>query len=154
MAAQRQYHGHVDRLDSWLNRQTGWRRAVFIWLQMCPLAIMIANVIIEFTHALPPWPGLESLAVVACSLVGTVLLAGLFVLLHRSPAGRHLGPVLSWRRGAALYLLMFASVFIYSYAFWYVFVIFLLGSVVLMIDDERRSRRPFGTSPVLRNREP
>jgi len=38
------YHGAVDRLDSWLNAQRGWRREALLWLYIAPLAIMLCAI--------------------------------------------------------------------------------------------------------------
>lgn len=33
----------MDRLDSWLNGQVGWRRIALIWLVVCPMAVVLGS---------------------------------------------------------------------------------------------------------------
>ena len=95
-ASSRPYHDRVDRLDSWLNSQAGWRRAVLVWLQMWPPAIMFGCTFWSSTMTGAPGPGLEFFGVVALSVLAAVPLAGAMVPVLRWRVARNGRPVFSW----------------------------------------------------------
>jgi hypothetical protein len=99
----------VDQLDSWLNRQVGWRRAALAWLQMWPWAIGLGCVIWVFITPGVPGPGLAFLEVVAWSLLATVPLAGVSMVVQRWRASRRSNrPAFSWCMYAGMLCLMAA----------------------------------------------
>lgn len=93
----------MKRLDSWLDAQTGWRRAVLVWLLLCPVAIGGATSWWGLVTLDASSPDLRLLGLtVALSLLGAWPITGLVIVAARwrrvQTGGR---PVLSWRLYAA-----------------------------------------------------
>jgi hypothetical protein len=82
----------VDRLEAWLHRQAGWRLAVLVWLQVCPLTILMG--VSAWSFFAPGSPGL-SLTAALLSLIVAVPFAWLFIAARRRRPERR--PVLFWR---------------------------------------------------------
>jgi hypothetical protein len=138
----------VDRVDSWLNRQVGWRRAVLAWLKVCPVMIMVA---------VPVWyvgtpgiqrPSLEFAAVAPWFLLAAVPLAGVSVRLQRDrPIGPMERPVFSWCTYAAtlcwmaFVLLNVLTDWAVRPQYWRVSYVLLWAGVGFWIERERRFKR-------------
>ena len=87
----------MDRLDSWLNRQTGWRRAAVLWVVLCPLAVGLGSSL---------WPGTAFGEVAALSVLATVPFAGLAAVAQlRWQARNPQKPQQSWRMCVAMWCL-------------------------------------------------
>lgn len=94
-------------VDSWLNRQRGWRRAVLMWAQMWPASAILWCGSWELFRPGARVPGAAFPAIVVYSLAGAVPLVALVGLARRVLArpGRHVPPALSWRLAAGAALL-------------------------------------------------
>jgi hypothetical protein len=90
----------VDRLDTWLNAQRGWRRFALLMVQIGPIAVLLAFCVVgAWGPSLPPL-GLAFAGVVALGLAGAALLCVLQLWLH-ARRGRddrkNQVPLLTWR---------------------------------------------------------
>jgi MFS family permease len=90
----------VDRLDTWLNAQRGWRRFALLMLQIGPIAVLLAFCCVGASgRSLPPL-SLAFAGVVAVGLVGAALLSLLRLWLHarrgRDDRKKRV-PLLTWR---------------------------------------------------------
>jgi hypothetical protein len=59
----------VDRLDTWLNAQRGWRRFTLLMLQIGPGAVLLAFCVVRVSGPSLPPLGLAFAGVVALGLV-------------------------------------------------------------------------------------
>jgi hypothetical protein len=99
------YDDLVDRLDSWLNRQIGWRQAVLMWVHLCPPAAMIGFGLWGLLGPGSPEPGLTFVKVGAVSVLAAVPVAVILVSARHVRVARIGGkPAFLWRASAALLL--------------------------------------------------
>jgi hypothetical protein len=143
----------VDRLDSWLNSQVGWRRAVLIWLQMSiPLIGCGCSLWALITPGVPGL-GLEFLAAVAWSALAAALATGIVLAVEHSRPTRHRDrPALAWWFSAAT-LCMTAQALLGELTnqqpYWphihrvvdIVSMVLILAAVTFCIEGARRYRR-------------
>jgi hypothetical protein len=105
----------VDRLDTWLNGQHGWRLFVLFCLEALPLALMLSLTLnVAWSLFSGPLPTPSTIAGAAVMAVpGALALACLMLWLHpravRSARKRYMSPypLLSWR--AFAWLLLFST---------------------------------------------
>jgi hypothetical protein len=83
------YDQHVDRLDSWLNGQVGWRRAVLVWMQLCPWAVQVGVPAWAFFTPGTPRFDLVLLEVLGWSVLAAALLTAAILALRGSIAARY-----------------------------------------------------------------
>jgi hypothetical protein len=143
----------VDRLDSWLNSQVGWRRAVLIWLQLSIPLIGCGCSLWSLITPGVPGLGLGFLEAVAWSVLAAALATGIVLAVEHSRATRHSDrPVLSWRFSAAM-LCMTAQALLGELTnqqpYWprihrvvdIVSMVLILGGLTFGIEAARRYRR-------------
>lgn len=116
----------MDRLDSWLNGQVGWRRVALTWLVFCPMGVTFgsltqASIALQhpgceqlagdrFIQKCEPRLGAGFLVVAALSVLAVVPFAVLLAVLQRRWARRNPGrPFLSWCRIAFVWCLSAAG---------------------------------------------
>jgi len=98
------YDRRVDRLDSWLNRQHGWRLALLLWVLLLPTAAIFALGAWNWFGAGTSDSGPVLLESGTCSLIAMALVAGL------AAASRHRRTrPLSWRALAGVILVSSAA---------------------------------------------
>jgi len=121
----------VDRLDSWLHRQVGWRRAAVNWIMVCPLAVGLGRDI---------WPGTAFPLVTVLSVLAAIPFAGLAAAAQLRWQARHPGvPHPSWRMCVAMWcmtgsLLIDTSPLHHSPGvIWHVQLALLAGAVVFWL---------------------
>ena len=112
----------MDRLDSWLNDQVGWRRLAITWVTLCPVAVALGSSTWSeislrhrgceqlagqrFIQECEPRLGTGFLVVVVLSVLAAVPLAGLLAVWLRRRVARNPGrPFHSWSKIAAIWCL-------------------------------------------------
>ena len=112
------YDQHVDRLDSWLNSKVGWPRAVLVWMQICPWAVMVGVPLWALCTPGTPRLGLVFLEALGWSVLAAALMTVVVLAARESVAARYRGkPMLSGR-------LFLASLFVVAA---YLLQLFLKG---------------------------
>jgi hypothetical protein len=97
----------VDRVDSWLNRQRGWRRGLLGWLHMYGLTIMVGSALWSLFGPGTPGLGLAFLRVTGWSALAAAPLTGLIAFLQGTRTGKR--SVFSWRVSAAALFFLSAA---------------------------------------------
>jgi len=112
----------VDRLDSWLNDQVGWRQLAITWLVFCPVAVALGSSTWSeislrhpgceqlagqrFIHECEPGLGTGFLVVVVLSVLAAVPLAALLAVWQRRRVARNRERSFhSWSKIAAIWCL-------------------------------------------------
>jgi hypothetical protein len=141
----------VDRLDSWLHRQVGWRRAAVNWVMVCPLAIGLGKDI---------WQGAAFVEVAALSVLAAIPFAGLAAAAQLRWQARHPGkPYPSWRMWAAMWCLT-GSLLIdvlarpghrMPSAVWHAQMVLLGGTFVFWVLAVRQWSKPDKTGRISRS---
>jgi hypothetical protein len=100
----------VDRLDTWLNAQRGWRRLALIGVAWYLPVFCLGFCLSVFLPAWPPTPNPVLVAIALLALPGSVGLGSILAALHsrraRSPKRKKgLPPFLMWRQIALPWVL-------------------------------------------------
>jgi hypothetical protein len=150
----------VDRLDTWLNAQRGWRRLGLLWLQTFPASILVVNAYLGWRGLSDSQPaGTEWVWLVALAVPCTTVLAGVVLLLRpgserrAGSRGRFVQPLFSWR-GTGFILLLASSkvadVYVTSapydwkqrhHALSAILMVLIIGACVLGFENFRYIRR-------------
>jgi len=100
----------VDRVDSWLNRQRGWRRVLLFWLHISIFTTTVGSALWSMFGSGTPGLDIAFLHVVAWSALAAVPLTGLTVYLrHTRRVGTDDRRVFSWRASAGILLFLAAG---------------------------------------------
>jgi hypothetical protein len=106
----------VDRLDTWLNAQRGWRRFWLLWLNLYPIAMCLGVITMGWqglTGSEPPGPAFIFWSL-ALSVPGALLLTVLVLLTRRRyerravTRGKIQKPLFFWRMTGYIFLLISA----------------------------------------------
>ena len=148
----------MDRVDSWLNSQVGWRRAILIWLTVCPAAILAGCGVWALVTPGAAGLGTGFVEVVVCSVIAVVPFAWLATVVQRRRVARGLSmPFFSWRLSASVVSMTAAvlpGVLFDQQPYWHHIhravdlsqMVFLIAAVVLFLLAARRNRRLAGSS--------
>jgi hypothetical protein len=144
----------VDRLDSWLNSQVGWRFAVLAWLATWPAGVLLVSFSWSLGTGNVPGLGLPSVEAVALSLPAAVPFAVLVIALRRWRTARHSNkPALLWRGFVGALFMMAAALLELSFTdlqsdrlhnhhvVWLVPLVLWLCALVFLADAVRRQHR-------------
>ncbi|HEY5398534.1 MAG TPA: hypothetical protein VIL16_24420 [Trebonia sp.] len=108
----------MDRLDTWLNAQRGWRRFGLLLVQIGPIAVLLAFCVVRVSGPSLPPLGLAFAGVVALGLAGAALLSLLRLWLHarrgRDDRKKQV-PLLTWRAIAYSPVMMGPFILIVSF---------------------------------------
>ena len=94
------YHCGVDRLDTWLSAQRGWRRDLLLWLYIGPLVIMLCAMAWSWTGQ-AGWVAIP----IVLGIGGWLSIRRPEEIRRRTPRKKWRPPDLSWRRTLAALLL-------------------------------------------------
>jgi len=93
----------VNRLDAWLRRQVGWRRALLAWLLGCPAAIVCGCGIWGLVTPGVPGPGRRFLEIAGLSVLVAAAAVGVMIAVPGPRAALYGDrPAFSWRACAVI----------------------------------------------------